>query len=472
MSPTLRAAQLIYTRVEPDYSPQRKSGFQTICQSASLTAAEVQAIEQRVRCFQQQADITRRQFFRLESGKLVCTHTRLLTNPDTTIIDATGRSGAYIVHCLILTAAQFAQLDENPFALFDHYPFQTEPQAMLAHIAATANDGYHTEVPALRANAPAPGWTVGAARRIVTLAQQAGQPAQKNQAVLLVGREEAITTAVRVAFGLLPRAQRAGCSFDTCIDRCTPAPGQYRIVGSSTRQGGGGFVSLDLERLEREGGADLPAGSDRYSTWLHALEPQRPVDAALLDDAALIQEVSQAFVENRAPDAASLAGLNATTCQELLTLFQPEMTQALKRMLQPLIGNALAEPLIAYQCDSRNIAQPDAVTELLTVATQPAIDAALVSGWLITWISVTQPRLKAGEWRKLLHLVEQTRTSAKLEQLEAYLLGLNRAELHVVTQSVQRWRNLDLPAGFQQALQRQPDEPAPQRWLLGFWKRR
>ncbi len=246
MSLSLRVGQLIYTRVEAAFSPQRKSGFQTVCHSTSLTASAVQAIEQRVQCFQQQADIVRWQFFRLDSGAFVLTHTCLLTRPDTTITDATGRSGAFLVHGLVLTPEQFATIDYNPWAILTAYPFQYDPQSMLEHIAQTAEDGHHTQVtphslPTVIANNAS-----ATAQELVALARQAHDVTRKGQSLLLVGSAEAITDVLRTAFALMPRQQRSACSFDTCIDRCASRPGLYWMVGASTRPYSGNYLYIEL----------------------------------------------------------------------------------------------------------------------------------------------------------------------------------------------------------------------------------
>ncbi len=251
MSLSLRVGQLIYTRVEAAYSPQRKSGFQTVCHSTSLTPSAVQAIEQRVQCFQQQADIVRWQFFRLDSGAFVLTHTCLLTRPDTTIIDATGRSGAFLVHGLVLTPEQFTAIDDNPFAILTAYPFQRDPQSMLEHIAQTAEDGHHTQVKPQPVPAVVDGNVSTTVHNLVGLARQARDVTRKGQSLLLVGSAEAITDTLRTAFALMPRQQRSACSFDTCIDRCTSRPGLYWMVGASTCPYGGNYLHIQLQEPHR-----------------------------------------------------------------------------------------------------------------------------------------------------------------------------------------------------------------------------
>ena len=85
---TLKAAQLIYTRVEAAYSPQRRDGFQTVYRSATLSPSDIGAIEQRIQCFQPPTSaVVRRQYFTLCTGAVVLTQTRQIeTHPD--IIDS------------------------------------------------------------------------------------------------------------------------------------------------------------------------------------------------------------------------------------------------------------------------------------------------------------------------------------------------------------------------------------------------
>jgi hypothetical protein len=120
----LRGWQMIFTRVEPEYSPQHKSGFQTVYSSRELSIADVKQIERRVQCFQaNDPALERWQFFTLESGLVVLTHSVTIeSHPQ--IIDRNRRGGVFLAHCLIFRREDFQKWTHNdPFRIFDRFNF-------------------------------------------------------------------------------------------------------------------------------------------------------------------------------------------------------------------------------------------------------------------------------------------------------------------------------------------------------------
>jgi hypothetical protein len=131
------AAQLIYSRVEPAYSPQGKSGFQTVYKSESLSDTEVRFIEERIQCYLPSRPMVRLQFFTVNRSAIVLTHTKQI-NPHLKIVDRDGRHGAFIAHSLILSRVEFHKVYFNPFAIFDHYSFLDDPEEMIETIGQSS----------------------------------------------------------------------------------------------------------------------------------------------------------------------------------------------------------------------------------------------------------------------------------------------------------------------------------------------
>ena len=141
MTIAVQAHQLIYTRVEPAYSAQRKGGFQTVYQTPMLTAAEVVAIENRVQSFTPLTNgQVRYQYFPLDNGALALTHSCKITS-HRAITDAEGRTGAFLAHCLIFSPEEFAKVNKLRAAIsFRNGLVVTRVWSILANHSTAALD--------------------------------------------------------------------------------------------------------------------------------------------------------------------------------------------------------------------------------------------------------------------------------------------------------------------------------------------
>lgn len=464
MSHLLRVAQLIYTRVEAAYSPQRKSGYQTICRSASLSPAELTAIEQRVQCFQQQNNIVRRQCFRLSSGKVVLSQTTLLTSPNTTIIDSSGRTGAFIAHCLVLTATQYAELGAMPFAVFDHYPFQHEPQAMLQFIGRTADDDYHVQLEVVPPGVPARTvWSIGEARKLVALALQAEQLSSRGQSLLMVGDETKIHAALQLAFALMPPDIRKTCSFDTCIDRCVPRAGLYWLVGALKRPSSGSYIEVDLAGQRLSSTPELSDRRDLYLSWLRSVDAATPTDSALLASAQTFQKLARAFNER-----SSCVGeqLDAQACADFVRRYQPLIVERLRAALRAWLAGRLLVQLVNDMIETM-VREND--QELLGVAACQSITAQKLGEYMLSWINQMAPPLKDGDWKQVLALLIRGRAIAQLDLLEPYILRLDDAGLSALEKVSKQ--TPDIPGRCWAAMHQRRDQLGPKAGLFSRLRR-
>lgn len=231
----ISAAQLIYARVEAEYSSRGRPGYQTVYQSPSLSAAEVELIERRVQCFRpaRPAD-ARLQCFQLPGGRAVIGRS-VLVRGDPAIVDRLGRPGAFLCHCLVLSAPEFARAGNNAFALFDAFPFLDDPAVMASDYLRAEPVAEPALIAVEGAPAPATGWPEDEALLLAEAGLRAAADLRARRGLALVGSAEAIEQALRTLIARLPLARRPACSFDSCTDGCPVEPGVFWAVGSAGR---------------------------------------------------------------------------------------------------------------------------------------------------------------------------------------------------------------------------------------------
>ena len=398
---TVRAAQLIYTRVEPAYSPQMKSGFQTAYKSASLSPADVSAIEKRIQCFRpNQPTLVRHQFFTLYSGAIVLTNTiQIDSHPE--IIDMTRRRGAFIAHCLVLSRMEFRKVDYNPFVILDHYHFLDDAEDMVAAFGQATGVAPLVEIEVERPrHSPPSSWSGAEALKLVALAMQGEQLIRSRQSVLLVGNDDDTHEALQMAFFLLPKSKRLVCTFDTHIDRCPTRQGVYWAVGATTRQSSSSYIVVNAtERRVPSRAEDTLEGRDLYLTWLKHASSQENFNSAM-DRAFTVQLLAEAFAMRSQP---RLDELDRGACREFMRLHEERITQDLEIAVAKAAGRDVAALSIHYLREAIEI--PD----LLSVAASQHVDPANLSAIVTDWMVEEKPNLKDKAWKALQDLARQVR---------------------------------------------------------------
>lgn len=248
---TVSASQLIYTRVEAEYSPRRQPGYQMVYSSPSLSPAEVALVEQRVQCFKPPRPTDARlQCFPLLEGRTAIGRT-VQIRADPIITDRSARPGAFLAHCLVLAAAEFALLEHNPFPLFEAFPFLDDPALLVSdYLGATAVAEPATVVVPDQSSF-ATSWSEAKALKRIGVGLRAARLVRARQSFALIGPAEDIAAALRTSIERLPPARRKACSFDTCADGCAVAPGTYWAVGMAQPHSGAAFTLIDASAHHR-----------------------------------------------------------------------------------------------------------------------------------------------------------------------------------------------------------------------------
>lgn len=388
----VRVAQLIYTRVEPPYSPQHKPGFQTVYKSDNLSADDITTIEKRVQCFQPvgQPSLRRLQFFTLNSGALTLTYTSPIV-ADARIVDRDRRTGAFLAHCIIISRAEFRKAHTNPFVLFDRIPFLETPEDMVSTLGQATGKAPLLEIEVGGTEvAPFFNWSGDDLLRLVTLATRANELVKDGRSALLYGEAAAIREVLEVLFYLTPRPGRLQCSFDTFIERCSTPAGLYWAVGASTRQGGN-YVEVNASSrkvISRVG--ELDSDKSSYLSWLKRAI-SRGADANL-HYAHEIQMLAEAFDKHtRLP----LNEIGDQACAEFWELNSAHIQRDLDVLLSKAMGKRIGILLSQYLRE-----QMDRQL-LLNAAASQSLEVFDLSEVSVEWIAARRPDLAEGDWKNL-----------------------------------------------------------------------
>ena len=395
---TIRASQLIYSRVEIAYSPQRRSGYQTVYRSPALTAEEVSFIERRVQCFQPPRPTDDRlQYFSLPSGKAVVARTVPITS-DPEITDKTNRPGAFLGHCLILGSAEFAAIGNNAFALFDHFEFLEDPRDMVDTYLQTPNVEEPVRIDVRTNLSFDTGWPESEAFNLLTLALQADELVKTRRGMLLTGSASEIQEALRTVIIRLEPSRRIACSFDTCVDRCVMQPGTYWAIGMAQRQATSGLIMVDVGMRRVQASATVPVGDDLYLSWLRHVSARPELTNQARAYGPTIQRLATAFAQRSRPQ---MEELDSDACDAFLAFHGKRVWAEVETALAASIGRGLAASFSQYLQTQGE--QHMSVEILIGAAAQQYLPRDL-SDDILEWLITTTPDLKDGDWKTIADL--------------------------------------------------------------------
>lgn len=210
------AAQHVSATLTPEQSPKGHTGFQTLFYTQELlTPDEVRVIECRVQYNSAVERKVKWQSYRLSDRRHVIS--RVVPIPEA---DSSGRAGRYFSHSLICDVPAGPQFDASLLDLLRARNFFPSLDKVLAfdgmkteHIPAVPlkiRDGAGVDTQDCQRD-----WSGEELNRLYILMSDPRLLTEQGQHVTLLGSEEQILSALRVAFALAPPAARKFCSFDT-----------------------------------------------------------------------------------------------------------------------------------------------------------------------------------------------------------------------------------------------------------------
>ncbi len=262
--PVIQIQHVIFTRVERAYSRKNSTGYQIVYESPG-PGRETAQIEKQLQCFKVSGQRSYRyQFFWTEQDQVVLAKSVPLIQPDPDIIDRAQRD-AFLAHALVVSKEAFAAVRNDPFAIFEaaereslfaedeeqlvSYVREQEPMARLVVPLRNLVDGS-----GLIAD-----WQPEDLLKLYRFGVLASALSRRQRSLLLLADDQdEIATLLSVILLLIPPDLRSRCTFDTCVDGCSPSAGGFWAVGSSTSKNHPGFLPIRLaeQGLEVKGGDD------------------------------------------------------------------------------------------------------------------------------------------------------------------------------------------------------------------------
>lgn len=248
----IKIQHVIFSRVEPKYSPTQTGGFQIVYQSTDLQQNEVDFIEKKVQCFiyNGNMDLIRYQFFKTQNGLIALAKTvPIKSDPD--IIDSKRRGGAFIAHILLLSHIGFEQIHNDPFAIFSLHPgVFTDTALKLKHYLTSAPPPNSIEAKTRRTAENPPSLSLSQWYELTNVANHAETDFIETGKSLFVktGTSQEIHDLLAAWILLVPFAKRLACTFDTHVDSCEPEAGNFWLLGG-TKPNNSSHDILDVARL-------------------------------------------------------------------------------------------------------------------------------------------------------------------------------------------------------------------------------
>jgi len=424
-SPQIQPRQLIYTRVEPTYSPKGSGGFQTYYASPSLSGPAKEFIEERVKGFDtSDPAIHRIQFFRFENSDIVISHTQVV-DVDTKILDSAGRPGIFIAHCLIFSKTEFYKIYNDPFWVLDQVKFVDNAQTMIREYDSSVAKEQPIIIPIPLSPPSLPSgfgeWT----ENLYELAQLGeyshsviAKPVTENNKILLYGSPNAILSCLRILLFLTQPIKRLSCSFNTHIPKSNFPPGSFSILGSPDWQGSADVV-VNTTTHQVNFMRPTLANTDLYLKWLQR-KPILDGDSEAEAKIATYQEWGGAFSYHFTPnrsrimDEASLEFFNQYV-EEVKT----NLLMALRKNFSAEFAQIFTQILVNFV-----LQQEKFVNYVLTFAATSELDAKIYSEIARRWLVDLSPDALAKLKNNILADLLRLATSANDNVLKFWILEL------------------------------------------------
>ena len=212
----LSAAQHVSGVLTSRQSLTGQAGYQTLfCTRDLLAPDEIRIIERQAQLSFAGDGRAKWQSYRLSSNRHVISRLIPISEPD-----EFGRRGRFFAHSLIFHAANGVQIDETLFDLFHTGRFFGSLDKVLAAEAFSAGNipvltVEGTKEWAREARHSLRDWNGEHLNQLYMLMRDPRELIDRRQHVTLVGSENEIIAALKVAFLLTPASERGFCSFDT-----------------------------------------------------------------------------------------------------------------------------------------------------------------------------------------------------------------------------------------------------------------
>lgn len=369
---TISARQLIYSRVEAKYSPVGKGGFQTVYASKELSRQSVEAIEGYVRVFDvSDPTICRRQFFAIDPNQIVVTQTLSLTGSHE-ILDSTGGGGVFLAHCLVFSRNEFSQIGSDPFWVFDHYSFLSDPEEMVNNYHQSSGKEPLVSIEVRTDYPECSPECIKIAPKLIALFDLVTK-APQDARIQFVGRPNRIEECLRTLILFIHPSKRIQCSFDTHAVRISADAKQIRLVGLP-KEKSGFLVTYDIERQAIVPPIASSGDKDLFTQWLS----KSNFNPDNLIHLTTFQELNRAFTEKSWP---MIDQLSEEGCAEFIRVFPNAINKGVSDALTKTISKEFAEVFTHFF-----ISQKKSKVYVTAVATSRKIDLTQMRDEVRLWV--------------------------------------------------------------------------------------
>lgn len=413
MNIQLNAEQLLFSRIEAQYSAKRKSGYQVVYATPSLNPQDITTIERRVQCFEYPRDLPRFQYFHLETGKAVLVKSTPIIEVDPEITDRNKRGGAFIAHALILSHNDFSQIHHDPFLIFNHSSlFVSDARTMVDRFVTNAPQGPQPlNIPSVRNLQNLTRWTDEALANLMQAAFFAQSLVQQGMTFYFQSDQDQdqaheLFTLFAGIFYVLKSQERLACTFDTFIDGCNPQPGVYWATGGIKRVMVSKFKTINMGAYTV--GADILNGLSQaapqdsfYLAWWNYAIRKSGVQAAMYQ-APSAQAVMKSLETRQPLTPPSHGNLDMAVVKDFWDANATYFSEKLQGIFVALIGKNVG-PFFAEQLLSASLMP---IQDLLNGTLLEQFELLNLATVLRDWVITNRPEFKENQWKEIRNFAE------------------------------------------------------------------
>ena len=211
---TVKAAQIVYTRVEREQSPRGVAGFQTLfCTRHALLAEVVEEAELYFGFDSASATEGGLVFGPVGKKQLLLARRTCVSD-----LDRCGRGGNYIAHAVVFSEDDFLALGGNPIVIAGQISFITQLAEALSSGDTTSGNISPMEVSCVKQGKDldelTEGWSTDNLANLLILASCAERQPGRDAPIALAGSAQHVANVLELVFSVMPHALRCRLSFD------------------------------------------------------------------------------------------------------------------------------------------------------------------------------------------------------------------------------------------------------------------
>jgi len=418
----ITAHQLFFSRIEANYSPEKRSGYQVVYSTNGITDADVAEITKRVQCYQTNG--RRYQYFHTASDKTVITCSDLLPMNENyrTITDRSGRPGAFIAHCLVFSREDFDAVEADPFTIIDldsnrdYGPLfvvdademikiqQEQRPALVLPVLARRDP---VEMTALEAE----GWSPDEFAKLWNLTESAHKLTEEGRSLMM---QSAYPSRVFDLLNLLlyhaPQEARWHCTFDTGVDGCLPALGDFWAIIGERRISSSKLIHarVDQQKIDytpEEAGGNQNPKVTYYGVWFNACLKQAGMTEINRFSRA-VQPLATAFEKHQPLPAAET--INFEALNSFFAVHDQRLhAQLLNALIVAGLDHEVAQSYLAQKWNTVPVPAEESSESFLLLSSTAVgqIDPSTLANILYRWL--VREGGKVDKWRKLLPFAEK-----------------------------------------------------------------